>query len=305
MLNGANGEGGVLDIYREDVVPQLSEADARGARIRRENDLQDLSNLAPQFRDAFDAANPEQAALLKALNQSALSQVEAGAGLDADLQRQVSQSARGGQAARGFGFGLNDSAQEALFSGMAGEQLRRSRMGSAAQVAGLNAASAVDPALAVLGRQGVNLGQAGMVAGQAGALNPGSLFDPQNGYAADIFSSNHNAAAAANIATANNRAGLWSGALQATGSIAGGMMCWVAREVYGENNPQWMDFRQWVLEEAPRWFRRGYIKHGEKIARWIAPRPWAKVLVRAWMDSRIGVEKEDVPGFGEGALAGR
>lgn len=294
MLNGSDSQRGVLDIYREDLVPQLQEADARGSRIRREADIQDLSDLAPKFREAVDAANPEQAALLKALNESALEQVQAGSSLDPDLQRSVSQSARGAQAARGFGFGLNDAAQEALFSGLTGEQLRRSRMGSAAQVAGLNAATQIDPALAVLGRQGINLGQAGMVAGQANALNPGALFDPQNAYAADVFSSNHNAAAAANIASANAKAGMISGGLSAIGSIGGGMamggtgiFCWVAREVYGEENPKWLVFRQWMLSEAPAWFRRLYTRHGESFARWLAPRPWAKKLVKAWMDSRI------------------
>lgn len=222
MLNGSDGQRGTLDIFRENVVPELSEADARGARVRREADIKDLGDLAPSFREAVEAANPEQTALLKALNESALEQVQAGSGLDADLQRSVSQSARGAQAARGFGFGLNDSAQEALFSGLTGEQLRRSRGQFAQGVAGLNAATTIDPAMAVLGRQGVAMNNAAMIAGQSGALNPGPLFNPQNAYASDLFSSNQNAIAATNIANANAKAGLWSGAMGMVGGIFGG-----------------------------------------------------------------------------------
>lgn len=223
MLSGSDGQRGVLDLYREDLVPELSEADARASRIRREADIQDLSDLAPTFREAVDSANPEQAALMRALNKSALEQVEAGSSLDPDLQRSVSQAARSAQAARGFGFGLNDAAQEALFSGLTGEQLRRSRGQFAQGVAGLNAATTIDPALAVLGRQGIQLNQAGMVAGQAGSLNPGPLFDPQNPYAADLFSSNQNAIAAANIASANAKAGIFGGALGMLGNIGGAL----------------------------------------------------------------------------------
>lgn len=63
--------------------------------------------------------------------------------------------------------------------------------------------------------------------------------------------------------------------------------CWVARAVYGETNPRWMQFREWLFSDAPPWFRNLYIAHGERFARWIAPHPGVKSVIRRWMDRRI------------------
>tara|TARA_R110002167_G_scaffold67032_4_gene189514 strand:+ start:133 stop:987 length:855 start_codon:yes stop_codon:yes gene_type:complete len=222
MLNGSAGQRGALDIYTKDLMPGLAEASSASARVQREADITDVEDLAPRFREALDAANPDQAALMKALNESALGQVGAGAGLDPDLQRQVSQSARGAQAARGFGYGMNDAAQEALFSGQAGEQLRRGREGFALNVSGMNNASRVDPALAILGRQGVSLNSAAQMAGQY-TQAPGSQFSPESAYAQDLYNTNYNAEAAANIASANAKSAMIGAGIGAVGKIGGGM----------------------------------------------------------------------------------
>ena len=60
--------------------------------------------------------------------------------------------------------------------------------------------------------------------------------------------------------------------------------CWVARLVYGETNPKWMVFRDWLLEDANPWLRSAYIKHGEKFAEFIKDMPLAKAIVRSLMD---------------------
>ena len=60
--------------------------------------------------------------------------------------------------------------------------------------------------------------------------------------------------------------------------------CWVARAVYGESNPRWLIFRQWLLADAPAWFRGLYLWHGECVARWIAPYAPVKSVIRLWMD---------------------
>jgi hypothetical protein len=60
--------------------------------------------------------------------------------------------------------------------------------------------------------------------------------------------------------------------------------CWVARVVYGEENPRWLLFRRWLLGDAPGWFRRLYVSHGERFARWLAPHAAIKSLIRRWMD---------------------
>ena len=63
--------------------------------------------------------------------------------------------------------------------------------------------------------------------------------------------------------------------------------CWVAREVYGIENPRWVMFRQWLFDDAPRWFRSAYLRHGEKFASWISDKPSLKNAIRAFMDRKI------------------
>lgn len=65
------------------------------------------------------------------------------------------------------------------------------------------------------------------------------------------------------------------------------LLCWVAREVYGAENPRWLMFRHWVVADAPKWFLRLYIKHGEKFAAWISDKPTLKNAIRAFMDRKI------------------
>ena len=67
----------------------------------------------------------------------------------------------------------------------------------------------------------------------------------------------------------------------------GNCACWVAREVYGEANPQWLMFRRWLLGDSPIWFRNLYISRGEVFANWLSKNAWLKPMIRRWMDSRI------------------
>jgi polysaccharide export outer membrane protein len=70
-------------------------------------------------------------------------------------------------------------------------------------------------------------------------------------------------------------------------SFFGGGFCWVAREVYGEDDPRWMEFRAWMLTEAPDCLREAYTAHGEEFAAWLHDKPVAKAAVRALMDRVI------------------
>ena len=65
------------------------------------------------------------------------------------------------------------------------------------------------------------------------------------------------------------------------------VFCWVARAVYGVDNPKWLRFREWMLNDAPAWFRNAYLRHGHRVARWITPHAGVKALIRRWMDSVI------------------
>ena len=63
--------------------------------------------------------------------------------------------------------------------------------------------------------------------------------------------------------------------------------CWVAREVYGVQNPKWALFRAWLLTEAPDWLREVYLAHGEEFAAWIHDKPLVKAGIRMLMDRAI------------------
>ena len=76
------------------------------------------------------------------------------------------------------------------------------------------------------------------------------------------------------------------------GGVVGGRpvkpaACWVAREVYGVDNPKWLQFREWMLTEASDILRNYYIEYGERIAEWIRNKPRIKAIIRKWMDSKI------------------
>lgn len=78
---------------------------------------------------------------------------------------------------------------------------------------------------------------------------------------------------------------LVSGVSNAAG--AGAFGCWVARAVYGANNPRWLVFRQWLLTRGPAWLRWLYGAYGERFANWIKDKPRCRAWLRAWMERLI------------------
>jgi len=69
------------------------------------------------------------------------------------------------------------------------------------------------------------------------------------------------------------------------GAIAwGGWPCWVAREVYGDNDMRWFIFRTWLHHKAPKWFNKLYLTNGEKYAKFISNKPLLKWCTKQLMD---------------------
>jgi hypothetical protein len=170
-------------------------------------------------------------------------------------------------------------------------------------------ATASDPFQAILGRpsnaakEGSNLSQfASNLAQQQ--LGP-NLFDPNTGinlalqqnqntanYNSNIFSSQASLAGQQSQA----KGALLGGALGGLGSLLAApgtsvigklVGCWVAREVYGEDNPKWRVFREWLTLCAPKWFYNLYVKHGERFAAWLKDKHVLKAFIRYWMDGRV------------------
>jgi len=68
--------------------------------------------------------------------------------------------------------------------------------------------------------------------------------------------------------------------------------CWVAREVYGSKNVQWFIFRTWLQYDAPKWFKKLYMTHGENYAKLIAKVPPLKWATKKLMDMVVEKKKE-------------
>lgn len=167
-----------------------------------------------------------------------------------------------------------------------------------AQLVGLRQATVGDPFSAILGRSSAAFNQAQGLQGQGVGLQQiagPALFNPESSYANNIYGGNQQATNAANIAQAQTNAALFGGAMSGLGSLMGGQggaaligkLCWVAREVYGEDDPRWRKFRTWMLCHAPAWFQKLYIKFGPRFAEWIHDKPRIKSVIRRWMDARI------------------
>ena len=84
---------------------------------------------------------------------------------------------------------------------------------------------------------------------------------------------------------------LGGGALSGGLSAGGALGCWVAREVYGENNPKWIKFREWLTTRGPSWLFNLYVKHGERFAAYIKDKPAIKWFIRKLMDLAIKGKK--------------
>ncbi len=159
--------------------------------------------------------------------------------------------------------------------------------------------AAQQPVLQAFYKQPILQGQVG--AAQQMGLNMGQaagpqLFNPESqtgmGSIYGAYNAQMNLAGAQAQANAAVKAGKYAmigniaGSFGAAAGAAAGK-CWVAREVYGEQNPTWMIFREWLTEDAPRWFHDLYCKYGERFAKFISNKPKLKRLVKAWMDSKI------------------
>lgn len=69
------------------------------------------------------------------------------------------------------------------------------------------------------------------------------------------------------------------------GGIAG-IACWIARRVYGESNPKWKQFRDYLFNEAPIYLKEYYLMNGESIAKKLTDSQC--LIIKTLMDKLIG-----------------
>lgn len=118
------------------------------------------------------------------------------------------------------------------------------------------------------------------------------LYNTQSNYLANTYGAQVDALS--RVAVANSTpnylsagADLFKG-VGSLGGTAGIFACWVAREVYGADNPKWLEFREWMFTKASDNLRNFYLEYGERIAKSIRNKPKIKAVIRKWMDSKIG-----------------
>ena len=288
---GIDPSKGLLQAYEEDFAPSM--ARQKAATVKGDIDI--LREYGPQLLQAQRDIDPLADSLRQGIMDSASEDMAAGMGLTETEQRDLDQQILSGAADRGM------EGQGSTFADMVSQRLSANRGVKQQRLQNASAAyamNATDPLFALTGRAASTPGQAMQQFGSAGfALNssPG-IFNPESNYAGNLATQNSQNIMDANAATASNQAGMISGAFQGLGSLGGGFLagrnnppppCWVAREVYGEHNPAWLLFRNWMLNDSPSLFRKAYLKFGERFANFISDKPRFKARIRVWMDSKI------------------
>jgi len=280
QLESSPGQRGLFDLLEEQSI-RAGALQREQLQLQREADVGALQEFAPQVVEAYRAADPASTAIAERVSRRAMGE------LTPEEERNIQQRSRQASLARGR---IGDS------SSLAAEALGRSDYTAqfAPQAFAMNRQLAGDIGSTILGRPSAAIGLGGQVLGQAqqGAAGPmgPQLFDPNVGINLALQQRSQDvnyqgAMAQAGAARSAGRSNMF-------GSILGGVasaipFCWVAREVYGIENPKWLQFRYWMLNDAPSWFRNLYIKYGERIAKFISNKPLVKSIIRKWMNTKI------------------
>ncbi len=246
----------------------LSQAEGMAAQRRAEQlQLQQFGTSTLGQVNAMGAQRADQQLQRQQFGSQMLGQAEA---MSAQRQQQQLQQQQLGANIFGQGLQSQDQRLQAAFN------MNRNISGDLGSV--------------ILGRPSSSMAQSNATLGQGAnlAANQDLLFQDNKGLELGMFQSQQETAV--NSANAQAAAAQSSGAMSAIGSLAGaglGMICWVAREVYGEHDPKWKQFRAWVLEDAPTWFVNLYVKYGERFAAFISNKPILKSIIRKWMNTKI------------------
>ena len=219
----------------------------------------------------------------------ALSDLQYGSSLNQQETEQAQQSARAAAQSRGLQFSRQGGDLEILNTYSMGQKRLKERQGVALQAYGLGQQQQAFGAQTYL-TPAYNASQpyslAGLVGGaQAGygSLGSSSFLTPESQYMANIRANRIQMETSIQAANAQRSGAIWGGVAQGIGSAIGGK-CWVAREVYGKDNPEWVVFRNWLESEAPEWLDTLYTEEGERFADFISDKPFLKSVVKMAMD---------------------
>ena len=317
LLRGTEDQAGMLAL-QDEAAQSVSDTTQRLTAAQRLADIKDVETLGGRATAALRASDPMQQAIVNQLNALAADRYSASGQLSPQEMRGAQQSARLSGLSRGRVGDVGTVASEVLNREQALSARRQEALQAAQMAFFANQATAADPFQAILGRPaqapGMGMASSQFAAGLAGQQLGPNLFDPNAGinlglqnqanlsnYQSSIYGSQAGFAGAQSQARGNMIGGIASGLGALAGGALGGPLgaslgaslgksaagCWVAREVFGNENLMWVLFRQWLHEDSPKWFFNLYIKHGEKFAQFISDKPLIKRVIRKWMTSIV------------------
>lgn len=259
-----------------------------------------LSPIARGARSTYEQGLGGGERLQSVMRGQAESDLSYGMGLTPEMERESAQRARGAMTARGL-TNTNRGVGAEILSGykMGIDRQDRART-FAGQVLG-NDVTMANNAYTQYGSPLISSGLQGLSpmglaqSATAGMQNLGPTYlQPESQFYSNIMGANQNVAMQKAVADAQAKNALTGGLISGVSSIVTGGVskggawgCWVAREVYGKENPKWLLFREWLYTKAPKWFHKLYLEEGEEFAEYIKDKPLLKAVIKFGMDCVI------------------
>ena len=189
LTGNADGASGGVAGMMSSLIPQLtdvqSKADIAANSAGRTATLADATRLSPGYNALTRASNPGGAGLLDQLTSKVGNELQYGTELTPAEKMQLNQSVRGGQAARGMGFGPSDVFSESMANAGMGQSLLQQREGAASALVPQLSSFYGDPLAKTMG-MGSNAGMVGstMATGLVGRGGPGAaqLYNPEGSF---------------------------------------------------------------------------------------------------------------------------
>ena len=294
-MEGRPAQMGVLDLTAE-ATRRSSALDREAQALQRQQEIDILGKYGQQTVDAMRAADPYSRAIAEAQQQYAADLYSKAGTLSPEELRMAEQQARAQGLAAGRIGDTSTIAAQALNRQNALAQRSAMAQQAGAQAFGYNRALAGDVANILIGRPSTAYAMGSQAFGQGAGLASQQagpqLFDPNAGVNLALQNSANlgNYQSATYGARVGAQGAVLGGLASGLGALGGGLLarpCWVARAVYGEENPKWKQFHLWLTTKAPDWFRNLYMKHGEAFARFIKNKPAIKWVIRKLMDRCI------------------
>ncbi|HWA07916.1 MAG TPA: hypothetical protein VG838_00465 [Opitutaceae bacterium] len=290
--------------WQKDLLPQLNKVYSQA-----QTDSLNAANAAGR------ANNPSAYATRDALGAQIAADLAAGDQMTDAQKRQYQEKVRGAQAARGNILGDSAAFDEALQLTDYGDQLKQQRQQAAENFLNTKdlapnfaTVGAVNPVMPNFGStQPINptvpnfapttTGMPSLAPTPISASNnPLAMLNPNAASQGQQLAQNtYQTQVGASASQGNPWMQGLGLALSAYGTYAGlAAACWVAREVYGADNPRWLRFRGWMLNRAPAPLRAAYLKHGERLSRLIRNRARLKDAIRREMDFIIACDERGI-----------